>query len=85
LIPVTYKDHGGAIPSNVITLADTAASSRYLNYCRANCLKPHPARMPIGLTEFFIKFLTDPGDFVIIGSKEIMDIANGTIETSEKS
>jgi DNA modification methylase len=59
------KDHGGAIPSNVITLANTAASSRYLNYCRANGLKPHAVRMPIGLAEFFIKFLTDPGDLVL--------------------
>ena len=24
----------------------------------------HPARMPIGLADFFIKFLTTPGDLV---------------------
>ncbi len=59
------KDNGGAIPSNVITLANTGASSDYLDYCRANSLKPHPARMPIGLAEFFIKFLTEPGDLVL--------------------
>jgi len=28
-------------------------------------MKPHPARFPHGLPEFFIKFLTDPGDLVI--------------------
>jgi site-specific DNA-methyltransferase (cytosine-N4-specific) len=59
------KDNGGAIPSNVITLANSKASSSYLNYCRSNGLKPHPARMPIGLAEFFIKFLTEPGDLVL--------------------
>lgn len=28
-------------------------------------IKPHPARFPHGLPEFFIKFLTDPGDLVV--------------------
>ncbi len=28
-------------------------------------MKPHPARMPSGLAEFFINFLTDPGDLVL--------------------
>jgi DNA modification methylase len=58
------QKHVGAIPSNVITLANTQATSPYLNYCRSNNLRPHPARMPIGLAEFFIKFLTKPGDLV---------------------
>jgi len=55
----------GAIPSNVITLANTQASSDYLNYCRKKKLQPHPARMPIGLPQFFIKFLTDRGGVVL--------------------
>lgn len=59
------RKHKGAIPSNVITLANTQASSLYLNYCRKKNLMPHPARMPIGLAEFFIKFLTMPGDLVL--------------------
>ena len=52
------KDNAGAIPSNLITLANTQASSDYLNYCRKHKLRPHPARMPSGLAEFFVKFLT---------------------------
>jgi site-specific DNA-methyltransferase (cytosine-N4-specific) len=60
-----FQRHNGAIPSNVITLANTQASSAYLNYSRAKNLTPHPARMPIGLAEFFIKFLTQPGDLVL--------------------
>jgi DNA modification methylase len=59
------RKHKGAIPSNVITLANTQANSGYLNYCRSKKLTPHPARMPIGLAEFFINFLTKPGDFVL--------------------
>jgi site-specific DNA-methyltransferase (cytosine-N4-specific) len=59
------RKHGGAIPSNVITLANTQASSDYLKFCRAKNLTLHPARMPISLAEFFIKFLTRPGDLVL--------------------
>jgi site-specific DNA-methyltransferase (cytosine-N4-specific) len=59
------RRHKGAIPSNVITLANTQASSNYLNYCRSKNLTAHPARMPIGLAEFFIKFLTKPGDLIL--------------------
>jgi site-specific DNA-methyltransferase (cytosine-N4-specific) len=60
-----FQKHRGAIPSNVITLANTEASSAYLNHCRSKKLVPHPARMPVGLAEFFIKFLTKPGDLVL--------------------
>lgn len=58
------KNNKGAIPSNVITIANTKASSDYLNYCRENQITPHPARMPDELAEFFIKFLTEPGDLI---------------------
>lgn len=58
------KDNKGAIPSNVLTLSNTASGDDYLKYCRDNNLKPHPARMPIGLPEFFIKFLTSPRNLV---------------------
>jgi DNA modification methylase len=59
------QDNGGAIPSNVIEAANTHASSDYLRYCRVNGLPPHPARMPISVAEFFINFLTEPGDLVL--------------------
>lgn len=58
-------DNGGAIPSNVISLANTESTSEYLTHCRARRIKPHPARMPVGLAEFFIKFLTKAGDLVL--------------------
>src|SRR5579864_5043143 len=57
-----FKKHKGAIPSNVITFSNTHSSSDYLNYCRLKKLTLHPARMPIGVAEFFIKFLTKPGE-----------------------
>lgn len=58
------RDNGGAIPSNVLTFANTAATDDYRRYCKKHGLQPHPARMPIQLAEFFVNFLTDPGDLV---------------------
>lgn len=59
------KDNQGAIPSNVLTLTNTVSSDAYLSYCKKQNLPLHPARMPIDLATFFIKFLTDPRDFVL--------------------
>lgn len=70
------KDHKGAIPPNALQFTDdpptnflefsnTKSTDEYQRYCRDHGLTPHPARMPIGLPEFFIKFLTDPGDLVL--------------------
>ena len=58
-------DNTGAIPSNVITLANTQSNSDYLTHCRTWSLQPHPARMPSGLAEFFIKFLPKAGGLVL--------------------
>ena len=58
-------DHGGSIPSNVLRFANTNSQDAYFRYCRSNAIKPHPARMPGQLAEFFIKLLTDEGDMVL--------------------
>ena len=58
------SDNGGAIPPNCLILPHTTSTDRYLEGCRAEHLPIHPARFPIGLPEFFIKFLTRPGDLV---------------------
>lgn len=59
------NDNRGAIPSNVLTLSNTRANDDYLAYCRENGLPVHPARMQSELADFFINFLTDPGDLVL--------------------
>ncbi len=59
------KDHGGAIPANLLEIANTESNSQYLRMCREAGLKPHPARYPRDFADFFIKFLTDPGDVVL--------------------
>ena len=58
------RDNGGAIPPNLLELANTDSNSAYQKMCRASGLKVHPARFPAGFVEFFIKFLTDEGDLV---------------------
>lgn len=51
--------------SNVLTGSNTGSHDPYHDYCRANGIVPHPARMPSELPEFFIRFCTDPGDLVL--------------------
>ncbi|MBD2358251.1 site-specific DNA-methyltransferase [Tolypothrix sp. FACHB-123] len=59
------KDNQGAIPPNLLEIANTESNSAYLRRCKAAGIKPHPARFPQAFAEFFIKFLTDKGDVVL--------------------
>jgi len=59
------KENKGAIPSSAILMANTSVDSNYRDWCKKNNVELHPARMPIGLADFFIKFLTTPGDLVL--------------------
>ena len=59
------KDNGGAIPPNVLTVANTRSSDPYQKYCRLHELQPHPARMPDAIVDFFVRFLTEEGDLVL--------------------
>ena len=58
------KDNGGAIPPNLLELANTDSNSNYQKMCRDAGIKVHPARFPSGFADFFIKFLTNEGDLV---------------------
>ena len=55
----------GAIPSNLLQIANTESNSRYLQLCKAAGVPAHPARFPQKLPAFFIHFLTEPGDTVL--------------------
>jgi DNA modification methylase len=59
------RDNGAAIPPNLLAIPNTESNSYYLRYCEAHGLKPHPARFPSPLPEFFIRMLTDEGDSVL--------------------
>ena len=58
------KENKGAIPASAILMANTAVDPNYSAWCKKKGIDLHPSRMPIGLADFFIKFLTTPGDLV---------------------
>lgn len=59
------RDNGGAIPSNLLQIPNTDSNGSYLRGCKDVGAKGHPARFPPKLPEFFVKFLTDPGDLIV--------------------
>jgi len=76
-------DRGGALPSNylidasnALEVANTEATSKYLRNCRIAGAEPNPARFPKKIPDFFIRFLTNPGDTVL-------DIFSGSNTTGE--
>ncbi len=58
------KQHG-AIRSNLLQFSNTDSNSQYFVKCRKSGIRPHPARYPDGIPEFFIKFLTEKGDLAL--------------------
>ena len=58
-------DNGAAIPPNLIVIPNTESNSFYLRYCEEKGIKPHPARYPAELPEYFIRMLTEAGDLVV--------------------
>lgn len=59
------KDNNGAIPPNLLTIANTDSNSAYLRRCAEAGIRPHPARFPLEFPRFFIDFLTNEGDVVL--------------------
>ena len=70
------RDNGGAIPSNLLQIPNSESNGQYLRGCKAAGIKGHPARFPAKLPEFFIRFLTEPGDLVL-------DIFGGSCTTGQ--
>lgn len=59
------KNNGGAVPPNLLAVANTESNGRYQDYCRQNDLEIHPARFPAQLPEYFIRMLTNAGDAIL--------------------
>ena len=59
------RDNGGSVPPNLLAIANTESNGQYQGFCRENGIDIHPARFPALLPEYFIRFLTDPGDLVV--------------------
>lgn len=75
-----YNGHKGAIPPNIFEYSNTDSKSKYIKLCRKYGVRLNPARYPVQLPEFFIKFLTDPGDKVL----DPFAGSNATGEAAEK-
>lgn len=58
------RNNGGSIPSNVLAFSNTQNNDSYYRYCKKNKIQMHPARMSPKVAEFFVRFLTTPGDLV---------------------
>jgi DNA modification methylase len=56
--------NSGAIPSSVLRFSNSKETKQYKDWCQERGLVRHPARMPMDLASFFIKFLSEPGDIV---------------------
>ena len=50
---------------NVFSMANSSSTDFYLKECKKEKIKPHPARMPIGLASFFIEFLSETNDLIL--------------------
>lgn len=59
------RDNGGSIPSNLLERGNNESNSEYIKACAAHGLKPHPARFPAALPDWWIRFLTNEGDLVV--------------------
>lgn len=76
------KNHGGAIPKNLIAISNTSSNDDYQRACRNANIPLHPARFPLKLPEFFIDFLTDNSQDLIV---DIFAGSNVTGHIAEQS
>lgn len=53
------------LPENILRIPNTRSTDHYTKTCKERGVKPHPARMPFELANFFIEFLTEEGDLVL--------------------
>jgi site-specific DNA-methyltransferase (cytosine-N4-specific) len=60
-----FQDNGGSIPPNLIICGNNDANGHYMSRCNQEGKKPHPARFPAAVPEFFVRFLTEAEDLVL--------------------
>jgi DNA modification methylase len=78
--PHFQRDNGGAIPPNILTVPNTRSYDLYIRRCKAAGLPVHPARFPPEIPDFFIRFLTSPGQLGVdpfAGSNVTGQVAEG--------
>ncbi|MEW5702282.1 MAG: site-specific DNA-methyltransferase [Candidatus Zixiibacteriota bacterium] len=72
------RRQNGAIPSNLIVAANTKSHDPYITACKEFGLEVHPARFVRAVPDFFVRFLTLPGDLVLdpfAGSNVVGEVA----------
>lgn len=72
------KRQGGSIPPNLIIASNTRSNDKYLKGCKEHGIEVHPARFVEAIPEFFINFLTKPGDIILdpfSGSNVVGEVA----------
>ncbi len=74
------EDNKGSIPGNFLVFGSQESNSYYIKKCEENKIKVHPARYPLLLPDFFIRFLTDSKDVVF----DPLGGSNVTGEAAEK-
>jgi DNA modification methylase len=53
------------LPHNVLSFSNTSSNDYFMRTCRKKGIATHPARMHMGVADFFIEFLTKRGDLVL--------------------
>ncbi len=53
------------LPHNVLSFSNTISNDYFMRACRKRGIVTHPARMSMGVANFFIQFLTSTGDLVM--------------------
>ncbi len=61
--PPLFRDSSSIF--NMIVESNTSSIDQYRRRVKEQNLAPHPATFPKALPEFFVRFLTDPGDIVV--------------------
>lgn len=74
--PSYSVDNGGSIPPNFFNVSNAASNTFYHRECRRLRLPLHPATFPDEVCDFFVKFLSRPGDLVA-------DLCGGSLKLAE--
>lgn len=53
------------LPHSIFSLSQTSSNDFFRVQCKARGIQPHPAPIHPRLVDFFVQFLTDPGDLVL--------------------
>jgi len=75
------KDLGGAIPKNLLSVSNTSSHDAYQRSCREAGISPHPARFPSELPSFFIRFLTEDTDDLVVDIFAGSNVTGAVAET----